>query len=125
MKVQAEMAKARRSYADQATIDGYVSELNGLISGTMSCKGVNQEIPMQLATMKVGVDWWTMPALKFADENGFVPIYQMLDQKSMEYAMNIIDHAAGPLQDTAIIIRQLIGALQKLNTSFLNSKAHK
>jgi hypothetical protein len=63
--------------------------------------------------------------LKFADENGFVPIYQMLDQKSMEYAMNIIDHAAGPLQDTAIIIRQLMGALQKMSNAFLNSKAHK
>ena len=38
------MSSARRNYADQKTIDGYTQQLNELISGTMTCKGLNQTI---------------------------------------------------------------------------------
>ena len=94
--LQSEMGHARRSYADQQTIESYVSQLNELVSGSMVCKGLNQQIPMRLATTKIGVDWWACPALNFADENGYVPLTEMLDKESLEYGINIIDHAAHP-----------------------------
>ena len=119
--LQSEMAKARRSYADQQTIEGYVSQLNQLISGSMTCKGVNQTIPMRLATTKIGVDWWAAPALNFADENGYVPLTEMLDKESLEYGINIIDHAAEPMQQSVVVVRQLMQALQKLQNAFFTS----
>ena len=120
--LQSEMAKARRSYADQQTIEGYVSQLNELISGSMTCKGLdNMQIPMRLQTHKIGVDWWAAPALNFADENGYVSLYDMLDKESLEYGINIIDHAAEPMQQSVIVVRQLMQALQKLQNAFYAS----
>ena len=119
--LQSEMAKARRSYADQATIESYVSQLNELVSGSMVCKGLNQQIPMRLATTKIGVDWWACPALNFADENGYVPLTEMLDKESLEYGINIIDHAAAPMQQSIVTVRQLMQALQKMQTAFFTS----
>ena len=119
--LQSEMAKARRSYADQATIESYVSQLNELVSGSMVCKGLNQQIPMRLATTKIGVDWWACPALNFADENGYVPLTEMLDKESLEYGLNIIDHAAEPMQQSIVTVRQLMQALQKLQSAFYAS----
>ena len=112
--LQSEMAKARRSYADQQTIEGYVSQLNQLVSGSMTCKGVNQTIPMRLATTKIGVDWWAAPALNFADENGYVPLTEMLDKESMEYMVNIVDHAADPMKESIVTVRQLMQYLQTM-----------
>ena len=121
MELQSEMAKARRNYADQQTIEGYVSQLNQYISGSMTCAQLNQHIPMRLATTKIGVDWWAAPALNFADENGYVSLYDMLDKESVEYGLNIIDHAAGPMQESIIAVRQLTQALQKLQNAFYSS----
>jgi len=114
MELQSAMAHARRNYADQQTIEGYVSQLNQLISGSMTCAYHNQVIPMRLATTKIGVDWWAAPALNFAGESGFVPITDILDKESMEYGLNIIDHAAEPMQQSIITVRQTLKALQKL-----------
>jgi hypothetical protein len=72
-------ASARRNYADQQTIDQYTQQLNALIKAEMTCKGVNQTIPMKLVTSKFGVDYWTMPAFNFADENGHVSLVDLLD----------------------------------------------
>ena len=80
MQLQHEMAHARRSYADQATIEGYTQQLNELVSAKLTCKGVNQVIPMRLQTEKFGVDYWAMPAFNFADEQGYVPFTQLLDK---------------------------------------------
>ena len=38
MQLQKEMAHARRSYADQVTIEGYTQQLNELVSAKMTCK---------------------------------------------------------------------------------------
>ena len=120
--LQSEMAKARRSYADQQTIEGYVSQLNELISGSMTFKGLdNMQIPMRLQTHKIGVDWWAAPALNFADENGYVSLYDMLDKESVEYGINIIDHAAAPMQQSVVTVRQLMQALQKMQNAFYAS----
>ncbi|KWW26356.1 MAG: hypothetical protein F083_3306, partial [bacterium F083] len=89
-------ASARRNYADEQTIDQYTQQLNALIKAEMTCKGVNQTIPMKLVTTKFGVDYWTMPTFNFADENGYVSLIDLLDAESFAYGINIIDHAAEP-----------------------------
>ena len=112
MQLQSEMAHARRSYADQATIEGYTQQLNELVSAKMTCKGVNQVIPMRLQTEKFGVDFWAMPAFNFADEQGYVPFTQLLDKESVEYAINIVDHAAEPMAGAIVTVRQLLQFVQ-------------
>ena len=112
MQLQKEMAHARRNYADQATIEGYTQQLNELVSAKLSCKDLSQEIPMKLQTAKFGVDYWAMPAFNFADEKGFVPITELLDKESIEYGINIIDHAAEPMAGAIVTIRQLLQFVQ-------------
>ena len=112
MQLQKEMAHARRNYADQATIEGYTQQLNELVSAQMTCKGVNQVIPMKLQTAKFGVDYWAMPAFNFADEKGYVSIIDLLDKESVEYAINIVDHAAEPMAGAILTVRQLLQFVQ-------------
>ena len=112
MQLQREMAHARRNYADQATIEEYTKQLNELVSAKMTCKGVNQVIPMKLQTEKFGVDYWAMPAFNFADEKGYVPITELLDKESVEYGINIIDHAAEPMAGAIVTVRQLLQFVQ-------------
>jgi hypothetical protein len=76
---------------------------------------------MKLQTTKIGVDWWAAPALNFADEKGYVSITDMLDKESVEYGVNIIDHAAEPMQQSIIVVRQLVQALQKMQNAFYDS----
>jgi hypothetical protein len=112
MQLQKEMAHARRNYANQATIEEYTKQLNELVSAKLTCKGVNQVIPMKLQTEKFGVDYWAMPAFNFADEKGYVPITELLDKESVEYGINIIDHAAEPMAGSIITVRQLLQFVQ-------------
>ncbi len=112
MQLQKEMAHARRNYADQATIEEYTKQLNELVSAKLTCKGVNQVIPMKLQTEKFGVDYWAMPAFNFADEKGYVPFTELLDKESVEYAINIVDHAAEPMAGSIITVRQLLQFVQ-------------
>ena len=118
LQVASENASARRNYADRKTIDQYTQKLNELIKCEMTCKGVNQEIPMRLMTTKFGVDWWSMPSFNFADENGYVAFTELLDPESVQYGINIIDHAAEPMQQSAIVVRQLLQYIQGLVSGF-------
>jgi len=115
-------ASARRNYADEATIDLYTQQLNQLIKAEMTCKGVNQTIPMKLVTTKFGVDYWTMPAFNFADDNGYVALTDLLDTESVQYGINIIDHAAEPMQQSIIVVRQLLQYVQGLVNGFQNGE---
>ena len=112
LQLQHEMAHARRNYADQATIEGYTQQLNELVNAQITCKGVNQVIPMKLQTAKFGVDYWAMPAFNFADEKGYVPFTELLDKESVEYGINIIDHAAEPMAGAIVTVRQLLQFVQ-------------
>ena len=112
MQLQHEMAHARRNYADQATIEEYTKQLNELMSAKLTCKGVNQVIPMKLQTEKFGVDYWAMPAFNFADEKGYVSIIDLLDKESIEYGINIVDHAAEPMAGAIVTVRQLLQFVQ-------------
>ncbi len=118
VQVAREAATARRNYADQKTIDQYTQKLNELVKCEMTCKGVNQEISMRLMTTKFGVDWWSMPSFNFADENGYVAFTELLDPESVQYGINIIDHAAEPMQQSAIVVRQLLQYVQGLVSGF-------
>ncbi|MBQ7494484.1 MAG: hypothetical protein IJT75_01765 [Bacteroidaceae bacterium] len=108
IEVAHEAAVARRHNADQATIDQYTQQMNALMQCTMTCKGVNQTIPMCLTTQKFGVDYMSMPSFNFADESGYVSIVDLLDAESIQYGINIIDHAAEPMQQSVIVVRQLV-----------------
>ena len=118
LNLQHQMARARRNYADEATIEQYTQQLNQLVSARMTCAGVNQVIPMQLKTIKFGVDYWSVPALNFGDENGYVAITDMLDPESIQYMINIADHAAEPMQESIITVRQLIQYIQMLTGTY-------
>jgi hypothetical protein len=82
------------------------------MSAKMTCKGVNQVIPMKLQTEKFGVDYWAMPSFNFADEKGYVPFTELLDKESVEYAINIVDHAAEPMAGAIVTVRQLMQFVQ-------------
>ena len=116
VEVAREAAAARRHYADQKTIDQYTQQLNDIIQCSMTCKGVNQTIPMRMMTSKFGVDYMPMPAFNFADENGYVSFVDMLDPESVQYGINIVDHAAEPMQQSIIVIRQLVEFVQSLSS---------
>ena len=120
--LQQAMARARRNYADQQTIDGYTQQLNELVSSRMTCSGVNQVIPIQMQTIKFGVDYWAVPALNFADEKGYVPITEMLDTESIQYMINIVDHAAEPMQESLVVVRQLMQYIQTIAGTFKNAQ---
>ena len=120
--LQNEMTEARRNYADQKTIENYVSQINKLVTSTMSDKTLGQEIPMKLTTTQIGIDYWAVPALKFADETDYVPLTEVLDQKSVEYGLNIVDHAVDPAKDAIIVARQLMQAVRKLQTLFYQTE---
>ena len=122
LQVAREAATARRNYADQKTIDQYTQKLNELVKCEMTCKGVNQEISMRLMTTKFGVDWWSMPSFNFADENGYVAFTELLDPESVQYGINIIDHAAEPMLQSAIVVRQLLQYVQGLVSGFQQSQ---
>jgi hypothetical protein len=45
----------------------------------------------------------------------------MLDKESIEYMVNIADHAAEPMQQSIVTVRQLMQALQKMQNAFFTS----
>jgi len=49
---------------------------------------------------------------------GYRPLTELLDKESVEYGINIIDHASEPLKESVIVMRQLTQALQKLQSIF-------
>ena len=112
------MARARRNYADEQIIDGYAQQLNQVVTCSMTAKALNQQLPMKMQTIKFGIDYHAVPAVKFPDEDDYVPFTEMLDQESIEYAINIADHAAEPLKESLITVRQLVLYLRSLMSNF-------
>jgi len=108
------MSNARRNYADYQVIEQYTEQLNQIVTASMTCQGLNQHIPMRLQTAKIGIDYWAVPALNFADENGYVPLTDMLDKESIEYMFNIADHAAVPMYKSVIVVGQLMRYMQTM-----------
>ena len=114
VEIQNMMAHARRNYADEATIEKYTQQLNELVSGTMSCAHNNQQIPWKMQTVKFGVDYWAVPAMQFAAGSSYEPLTDMLDKESIAYMINIADHAAEPMKESLVTVRQLMQYMQKI-----------
>ena len=113
-KLSQGVARARRNYADEATIDQFTQQFNEIMKFQITCKGINQTYPMKLITTKFGVDWWTMPAFRFAEGSDYVPVTDALDQESIRYMINIADHAVEPMQQSLVTVRQLMQYIQTL-----------
>jgi hypothetical protein len=116
------MARARRYYADEQTIDGYAQQLNQVVTCSMTAKALNQQLPMKMQTIKFGIDYHAVPSLKFPDENEYVPFTELLDQESVTYAINIADHAMAPMQESLVVIRQLRQYLRTMMGYFQNQQ---
>jgi hypothetical protein len=49
-----------------------------------------------------------MPSMMFNEDEGYVPLTDVLDQETLVYGINIIDHAADPMAETIVVVRQLL-----------------
>lgn len=111
-KVARDCREARRHSADEQTIDDYAKQMNQIVTSSVTLKGSNQIIPMRFQTTKFGLDYWSMPAFNFGDPDGFVPASEVLDNETMTYAINIVDHAIDPMAESVITLRQLLQFVQ-------------
>lgn len=107
LELDSEYRTVGRNYASKETIDEYTKKLNELVKAEISCKGTNQTLPMRLATTPVGIDYWAVYQVKFSEED-YVSLLAMLDRKTFAYVLNIMDHSTDHLQQSVIIVRQLI-----------------
>ena len=64
---------------------------------------------------------WTA-ANNFADENGYVSFVDLLDAQSVAYGINIVDHAAEPMQQSIIVVRLLLQYVQTLFGTYRQSQ---
>jgi hypothetical protein len=108
----------RRNYSDEKTIQKYADEMNKIVTTSVESKQTDQTIDVKLVASKFGVDYWTMPALKFSDSDEYVPLFDLIDREGMIYCLNILDHAVEPLSGTLLIARQLIQYYMKLTNMF-------
>jgi hypothetical protein len=107
LEVDSEYRTVGRNYASKETIDEYTKKLNELVKAEIYCKGTNQTLPMRLATTPVGIDYWAVYQVKFSEED-YVSLLAMLDRKTFAYVLNIMDHSADHMQQSVIVVRQLI-----------------
>ena len=118
LQLEEEYRAAGRNHADQATIEQYTQQFNELAKAEITCKGINQTIPMKLLTAQVGVDSWVLYGFKFADDTDYVPLNELVDAESMQYATNIVDHAVEPMRQGIVVVRQMQQYLQSFISNF-------
>lgn len=114
LELENEYRTVGRNYADKETIDEYTKKLNDLVKAEIYCKATDQTLPMRLATTPVGIDYWAVYQVKFSDED-WVSLYDMLDRKTFEYVLNIMDHSTDRMQQSVIVMRQLLEFIQVIN----------
>ena len=114
LELENEYRTVGRNYADKETIDEYTKKLNDLVKAEIYCKATDQTLPLRLATTPVGVDYWALYQVKFSDED-WVSLYDMLDRKTFEYVLNIMDHSTDRMQQSVIVMRQLLEFIQVIN----------
>jgi hypothetical protein len=108
LAAQRAMNEARRNYADKSTIDTYTKKMNEYVTASFTAKGLEKEVPMKFETVQFGVDFLAMPSMMFNEDEGYVPLTDVLDQETLVYGINIIDHAADPMAETIVVVRQLL-----------------
>ena len=85
-----QMREARYQRKGEAAMNELVQQLNTVIEGTVSCKALSQELPFKMVTKKFGVNYIPSPAVKFADEQDYVPMSELTDKETAEYVVNAI-----------------------------------
>ncbi len=78
------------------------------------CKHTDQTLPMRLTTTPVGIDYWAIYEVRFS-ESDYVNLLAMLDRKTFAYVLNILDHSADHMQQSVIVVRQLMEFMVLLN----------
>ena len=114
LELENEYRTVGRNYADKETIDEYTKKLNDLVKAEIYCKATDQTLPMRLATTPVGIDYWAVYQVKFSDED-YVSLLEMLDRKTFAYVLNIMDHSTDRMQQSVIVMRQLLEFIQVVN----------
>ena len=114
LMIDSEYRTVGRNYADKATIDEYTKKLNELVKAEIYCKHTDQTLPMRLTTTPVGIDYWAIYEVRFS-ESDYVNLLAMLDRKTFAYVLNILDHSADHMQQSAIVVRQLLEFMVLLN----------
>lgn len=84
----------------------------------MTCKGINQTIPMRLVTTQVGIDYWALYGFKFDGSDEYVSLKDLLDQESVEYFINIVDHSADHMEQGILVVRQFFQYMQSFANGF-------
>ena len=113
---------ARRKYADEATIKKYTDQMNDLMTLSIESLGTNQKLDAKLVAYEFGVDYMTMPAVKFEDSNEYIPLFDMIDRETIEYAVNILDHSLSPMSDAIVVARQLVQYFNSIIGKFTNEE---
>ena len=99
--------------ATEEDIEYYTKQINTLISGKLTCKSLGQEMDMKYKTVKFGIDYWSMPAFKFADQTDYTALPWLFDAEELAYGINIIDRTMVPLSQSIILARQFNEYIKK------------
>jgi len=119
LEIEGDYRHDGRNYASKEAIEEYTKKMNELVKAELYCKGLNQTIPMTLLTAPVGVDYWTVYGFKFSDEEDYISMLSLLDRKTFAYMLNIMDHAVDPMEQSIIVVRQLLQYVQSLLGTFI------
>lgn len=90
-KTLMDLRAARYQHKGEAAIDALVQQLNAVTEGKVSCKALSQELPFKMVTEKFGIDYIPAPAVKFADEEDYVPMSELVDKETIQYTFNFIN----------------------------------
>ena len=118
LSIQESSRTDRRNHANESTIQKYADEINKISSIKIESKATDQTIDVKMVAAKFGVDYLAMPAFKFAGEDEYEPMMDVLDLESASYIINIIDHATGPTTELITIVRQMLQFFNKLTNPF-------
>ena len=113
--VLSQLREARHQHKGEAEIDALVQQLNAVTEGAVSCKALSQELPFKMVTEKFGIGYIPAPAVKFADEEDYVPFSELVDKETIKYTLNFLSGGvpevaanARTMVETFLIFMQLI-----------------
>lgn len=118
VKVHRASKDARRNYADEETVKQYVDAMNKVMTMTIESKATKQKMDIKFEAAKFGVDYITMPTIKFADADNYVSMLEVLDPETMILALNIVDKISAPLSESILTVRQLIQYFRGLTGTY-------
>ncbi len=109
-----QLREARYQHKGKDAIDALVQQLNTVTEGKVSCKALSQELPFKMVTDKFGINYIPAPAVKFADEEDYVPMSELADKETIEYTINFMAGTVPLLADNAKTIEEIFMTLLQL-----------